>query len=263
MVLLEIITLDPYLYLDEIAGRLNSHPHVAPTTYTSDQIYRQFALDGYSLKKMRRFAAERDEAQRAQFWAEIHRVVLYPWQLLFIDETAKDGRTLRRANGWSRKGTRIERRETLLRGRRISVLGVFSYTGFIDHHWVDGGYSGEQFIDAVQYHVIPHLQPWPQPNSILVLDNCPMHYSYEGLLRAMVHRRGALLLFLAPYCFIDSPIEPAFHNFKAWLRRNSDWADANPEGEVLRVALRDCMGPSEAAGFYAGCGYSVHPDARV
>ena len=47
-----------------------------------------------------------------------------------------------------------------------------------------------------------------------------MHYSYLDVLTAMVESRGALLRFLAPYCPGDNPIEPAFQNLKAYLKRH-------------------------------------------
>lgn len=92
---------------------------------------------------------------------------MHPIQLVFIDETSKDGRTLRRSHGRSLTGKRIEQRETILRGERVSVLGVFVYEGFIDWHWVREGYSAEEFLYAVEHHVVVHLRPYPQRNSIL------------------------------------------------------------------------------------------------
>ena len=45
---------------------------------------------------------------------------------------------------------------------------MFAYSGFIDWHMVEKGYSAEEFLFAVQYHVVPHLNAYPLPNSILV-----------------------------------------------------------------------------------------------
>ena len=50
----------------------------------------------------------------------------------------------------------------------FSILGVFTVTGFIDWHMVERGYSAEEFLYAVEYHVLPHLNTYPAPNSILV-----------------------------------------------------------------------------------------------
>lgn len=167
-VLYIIVHADPWLYLDEIVQRLNDHPMVLTRIYKLHHVFRQLALDGFSLTKMRKFAAEKDERLRTRYWEVMTQEVWFPEQLVFIDETSKDGRTLRRSHGRSLKGTRIEQRETIMRGRRISVLGVLATTGFLDFHWVVKGYSAEEFLYAVEYHVLPHLNEYPQHNSILV-----------------------------------------------------------------------------------------------
>ena len=55
------------------------------------------------------------------------QLVWFPGQLVFIDETSKYGRTLRRSHGRSLTGAETQQRETALRGRRISVLGLGVY----------------------------------------------------------------------------------------------------------------------------------------
>ncbi len=166
--LYQIVQREPWLFIDEIVERMNTHPSVINKQYKINHIQRQLIRDGFSLKKMRKFAAEQNSAKRMKYWEEMVQIVMHPAQLVFIDETSKDGRTLRRANGRSLAGKRIEQRETLLRGRRVSILGVFAFEGFVDWHWVEEGYSADEFLSAVRHHVIPHLNPYPQRNSILV-----------------------------------------------------------------------------------------------
>ena len=96
-----------------------------------------------------------------------------------------------------------------------------------------------------------------------VLDNCPIHHTYVDELREMVESRGALLRFLAPYCCIDSPIEPSFNSFKSYLKRHGAWADANDEHDVLKYALRHCVTAEQAMNYYTGCGYSNRPDYQA
>lgn len=168
-VLYQILHHDPWLFIDELVSRLNDHPVVhGAAVYNDWHVFRQLKVDGFSLKKMRKFASERDEAERNVYWAEMTQLVWFPAQLVFIDETSKDGRTLRRSHGRSLTGAEIQQRETILRGRRISILGVFTVSGFIDWHMVERGYSAEEFLYAVEYHVLPHLNTYPAPNSILV-----------------------------------------------------------------------------------------------
>jgi len=41
--------------------------------------------------------------------------------------------------------------------------------------------------------------------------------------QGLVDEMGAKLLFLAPYCFIDAPIEVGFGQWKRWLNRHQDF----------------------------------------
>lgn len=60
--------------------------------------------------------------------------------------------------------------------------------------------------------VIPLLNPWPLPRSIVVLDNATNHMYRE--LEDAVHQCGARLLFLPPYCLELNPIEIGFGALK-------------------------------------------------
>ena len=76
---------------------------------------------------------------------------------------------------------------------------------------------------AMATKIIPHLNPWPQWGSILVVDNCRIHKVHLAALQGLVDEMGAKLLFLAPYCFIDAPIEVGFGQWKRWLNRHQDF----------------------------------------
>jgi transposase len=52
------------------------------------------------------------------------------------------------------------------------------------------------------------MNPYPQNNSILVLDNCAIHKS--AVLREVVEANGQLLIFLPPYSPDFNPIEESF-----------------------------------------------------
>ena len=70
-----IVRAEPYLYMDELAAKFNLHPSI-DVTYSIGQVIRQLAQDNYSLKKMRKFAAQQDDEQRKRYWDVISCVVL-------------------------------------------------------------------------------------------------------------------------------------------------------------------------------------------
>ena len=77
-VLYIIVHADPWLYLDEIVQRLNDHPMVLTRIYKLHHVFRQLALDGFSLTKMRKFAAEKDERLRTRYWEVMTQEVWFP-----------------------------------------------------------------------------------------------------------------------------------------------------------------------------------------
>ena len=211
---------------------------------------------GYSLQVMRRIARQRDEEQRFRYFLALSRILMRPSQLVFADEVGQDGRGSRRRRGWGEVGAGCDITEFVNRGKHISILALYGITGFIDFDYKEGGYSAEDFISAVEFMIIPHLRPYPQDNSIFVLDNCQIHHTYRVALRAMVEAVGAKLLFLAPYCPIDNPIECAFNSFKACWRRHGWWLNDAPLHVKIDFCLQSCgSNGAAAAATYKKCGY--------
>mmetsp|Transcript_10756 Transcript_10756/g.25683 ORF Transcript_10756/g.25683 Transcript_10756/m.25683 type:complete len:127 (-) Transcript_10756:66-446(-) len=77
------------------------------------------------------------------------------------------------------------------------------------------------------------MKPYPGADSVLCLDNCRIHHAEELKLRRMCAKEGAHLIFLAPYCPIDNPIEPG----KSCWRRNS-----TPTRISSRLSRRQSIG---------------------
>lgn len=252
-VLLEIVNQTPWFFLDEIAAEMLSRCHVP---YHSGYCYAMLKRRGHSLVVMRRIARQRDEDQRFRYFLALSKILIRSSQLVFADEVGQDGRGSRRRRGWSLPGKRCDITEFLNRGKHISILALYSNEGFVNFNFKEGGYSAEDFMDAVKFMIIPHLQPYPQDNSILVLDNCQIHHTFGEALREMVEAAGAKLLFLAPYCPIDNPIECAFSSFKACWRRHGHWLDMPPLHEKIDFCFRSCGSNGAAAvKTYRKCGY--------
>ena len=254
--LIAIAEADPWLFLDEIAFTLGNR---CGGKYTGKRCYIALKDAGYSLKNLRRVAAQRDERKRDLYWESVYLTVTFIDQLVFADETAKDTRTLWRRRGWGKSGVPVETRQFLIRGKHVSVLALYGIDGFIDFHFKEGGYKAEDFMAAVATSIIPHLQQWPLPRSVLVLDNCNIHKKYLEQLQGMVSARGARLLFLAPYSPVDNPIEMAFSAFKACWRRNIRWLLHTQDSSAIKFCMGNChkhlRGVDSHKGCYNHCGY--------
>lgn len=57
---------------------------------------------------------------------------------------------------------------------RYSILPALSLDGILHMEVLDHSFSGEEFIDFVS-GLLNQMQPWPLPNSVLVMDNASIH----------------------------------------------------------------------------------------
>lgn len=77
-----------------------------------------------------------------------------PDQLIFIDESAKDERTLNRVYGYSNRGCRIQKNTIFLRGKRYTILPALSLDGYIAVDIIEGSCNKEKFKDFILSKVV-------------------------------------------------------------------------------------------------------------
>jgi len=253
--LIEIICDNPWLYLDEMSAELHLRSGAA---YTPISCYKELIRRGYTLKTMQYAAVQRDEEQRQLYWNSLNELHVRPEYLLFCDETSKKNSDLRRKRGWGGRGVRVTRRSILHHQKNLSILALYGISGFVDFDCKEGGYSADSFMEAFEFMILPHLRRFPGPCSVLVMDNCQIHHTYEAEILALAASVGARVIFLAPYSPIDSPIEPAFNVFKMHWTRHLDYFETLPVVEAVRECLFHCYeNPAESAvEAYRHCGYS-------
>ena len=114
-------------------------------------------------KVMRRAAAERDDAHRAE-WILNVTTNYRPEQILFLDESSKDNRTLIRKYGRAPSGEDPVLHASLERGVHFSVLPALTWNGYIALRVVEGSIDGSEFVDFVIQDVVSthvNLKPIP------------------------------------------------------------------------------------------------------
>ncbi|KIL63077.1 hypothetical protein M378DRAFT_80334 [Amanita muscaria Koide BX008] len=103
---------------------------------------------------------------------------------------------------------------------------------------------------------LPRMEPYPNDNSVLILDNCAIHKSTP--LREVIEAQGCcLLVFLPPYSPDFNPIEESFSCVKAWIRRH--WRHMQ-SAEVPEIALYEAAGAvtaEKAQEWFRHSGYIV------
>lgn len=132
------------------------------------------------------------KAAREAVPVEIHnfRQKLFPLysyaeQLVFIDETFKDGRQAYRRYGWSKRNTKAVVTLPFKRGKRISVMVALDVNGFFRWDWTEGTFTRGRFHHAFLSRVVSKLNPWPLPRSIVIMDNAKIHAYPSWRLRSI------------------------------------------------------------------------------
>ena len=140
---------------------------------------------------------------------------------------------------------------------------------------LEGSFNAASFTTFIE-NLLNHMQPWPAPNSVMVMDNCTIYKSLEicELIESrpiyfllLRHRtgtdivltclcRGMKLEFLLAYSPDFNPIELAFSLIKCRVHcvglnneRDEGLIVAALYGETMSISAANCRA------FYRHCGY--------
>jgi transposase len=176
-----------------------------------------------------------------------------PERLVFLDECgALTG--MARLYGRSPRGERARGTVPCGRWTRLSVLGALSQEGMLAAMSVEAATSGAVFHAYLEQVLLPELRR-SKPEAVLVMDNLGAHKTPK--VRELLDRSGFPYRYLPSYSPDLSPIEPAWAQVKAELRRV---ATRTPEElyRALGPAL-DRVSAANAAAYFRHCGYD-RPD---
>ena len=146
----EVIRAQPSIYLDEIQHKLATIRGVQVSLAT---ISRTLSRMGLTRKALSRHADERNEDVRV-LWALDMAQYTDPDLFVFLDESAVDNRTVRRASGWSGAGTPAVMRSTFLRGVRHSILPALTSDGILALEIFEGSVNKERFLRFLRENIV-------------------------------------------------------------------------------------------------------------
>jgi hypothetical protein len=98
-------------------------------------------------------AYERNEIMRSHYLGVIGEHYS-PNQLIFIDESAKDERSLSRLNGYSPRGIRACKKVVFIRGKRYTILPALTLDGLVGVDIFEGACDKKKFINFVLHQVV-------------------------------------------------------------------------------------------------------------
>jgi transposase len=140
----------PEMYLSEIQDwiALTYEVHISKSA-----LHQNIRDAGITFKLLRRAAAERDEDLR-QEWKQDVDAHFTASQMVFVDETSKDDRTIYRHYGRSVSGTRATISANFVRGERYSMVAALSLDGYEAVDVVPGSVDGGDFLDFIVNNVV-------------------------------------------------------------------------------------------------------------
>jgi transposase len=211
----------PSLYLDEMATYLWDEFEVQAT---KSSISRALRSQGWSRKTARVKAKERNLDLRDEYFHYISEFDSY--HLVYVDESGCDKRIGFRRTGWSPLGTAPVQVSKFHRDQRYQILPAYTQDGIILSRVFRGSTDASIFEDFVE-ELLQHCGKWPEPMSVLVMDNASFHHSER--IEQMCSDAGVKLVYLPPYSPDLNPIEQFFSELKAFIRRHWQYYEDNPD----------------------------------
>ncbi len=256
----------PTFYIEELQSQIQAVYPMLPNTSMST-ICRALRFDlGLSRKILTKAARESKPDEVKIYKEKLQPIYSYPEQMIFLDETSKDGRHAYRRYAWSKINTKAVVSLPFSRGKRLSVLAAMDNNGFVDWATTPDTFGRKEFHEAFEKHFIKHLNPCPGPRSIVIMDNAWINMYRE--LQESIHQTGARLLFLPPYSPELNPIEVGFGSLKAWIQKHANLCFPLYLGKVLEVGMRLCTKKqkdpdSTCVSLFRHCGYGTSLEQDV
>ena len=191
-------------------------------------------------------AAERNNYKRGWFRRRARR--LSQRRFVFVDETAVNTAMTRRY-GRAPRGERAHDSAPRNYGAHTSVIGAMGLRGLVATLAVEGAVDTLCFDAYVERVLAPRLRP----GDVVVLDNLTAHRASR--IEEVAERRGAQVLWLAPYSPDFNPIEQCWSKIKSYLR-GAKARTAQALDEALAQAIR-LVTKSDIRGWFKHCGYSL------
>jgi transposase len=252
--LLQYLREKPTAYLDEMVDYLVYQFDIEVSERT---VFRTLERAGWSRKVASKHAKARSEALREVFFAVTRE--WDPSQVVAIDESAANQRSGDRKRGWAPIGSPAVAPYFGDQTRRVSVVPAMDINGYFAYEILQGGLTKPIFERFIEEKVIPQCNPWPQPRSIILMDNASAHQSFR--VQALCEAAGIRLIFLPPYSPDYNPIEQTFRVLKSWVRRNNWMMESFHDlSDFLEYGILQCCIGKDFTAMYKRCGYQREAD---
>lgn len=145
--------------------------------------------------------------------------------LVFVDESGCDKRIGFRRMGWSRLGATPVQVSRFHRDQRYQILPAYGQDSIVLSRVFQGSIDASTFGNFIE-QLLQHCGKWPEPQSVLIVDNASFHRSEK--IEQMCSGARVKLVYLPPYSPDLNPIEESFAELKAFIKRNWQCYGGNP-----------------------------------
>ncbi|CZT13846.1 uncharacterized protein RAG0_17338 [Rhynchosporium agropyri] len=177
---------------------------------------------------------------------------------LYLEEIATFYGTNLRRSGWDPLGVAPVHVSKFHRGQRYQILPAYSQSGILLARVFKGSTDGDDFKDFLE-QLLPHCGKWPEPKSVLIMDNASFHRSER--VEQMCNDAGVKLVYLPPYSPDLNPIEEFFAELKVFIKKHWQTSEKFPEQDFAGFP-EWCIGvvgdkKSSAEGHFRHAGITV------
>ncbi|KAJ5142504.1 uncharacterized protein N7515_001291 [Penicillium bovifimosum] len=220
----------PGLYLEEMTIFLWDEFRMLASI---SSIRRALVSKGWSKKTAQQRAKEQNAELREIYLHNLSEFESY--HLVYVDESGCDKRIGFRRTGWSPLGVAPRQVSQFHRDERYQILPAYAQDGILMTRVFRGSTDAAVFEDFVA-ELLCHCGRWPEPKSVLVMDNASFHHSER--ISQMCADAGVKLVYLPPYSPDLNPIEEFFAELKAYIRRNWSYYAEDPDREFASFLER-------------------------
>ncbi|KAJ3469852.1 hypothetical protein MRS44_003917 [Fusarium solani] len=187
---------------------------VSPTRIT-----RTLQALQWTRKNTRRVARQRNPQLRHYYHYRLKLGGYRSYHLIFLDESGLDKSIGVRRKGWAPKGVPPMQIARFQREERYQVLAAYTQRGIKLSRVYRGSTDTATFVDFIE-QLLHHCGRWPEPESVLVMDNASIHCSDK--IKQMCNEAGVKVEMTAPYTPDTNPIEEYFAEMKACVKLRWD-----------------------------------------
>ncbi len=119
---------------------------------------------------------------------------------------------------YARRGKQKEIKQTKKRGKRLSILGIYTKNRSFEYAMKLGGFTSKNYIEVMNWQAEKAEKLWKETRTmtVIVVDNYQIHKSQEvKKCEEEWRKKGLEVFFISAYSLELNLIEPEWHQLKA------------------------------------------------